>query len=172
MIDDLFCIPVFAVIVIILLIYASYVCGYKKCEIGMMHGFWQTSAEFNKEAGLQLFTVYIGNCKNGSYPAYLLMVESDDDQTVLINEPVNFTLKETVVCKLKQTTHREFVIRFDSLESELLPQTMQLKFYPQTGKIIMMDNKKVYAALFKNAILSEMERIKEEKNKSNNTPTS
>ncbi len=80
------------------------------------------------------------------------MIEDDAEQTILINEAVTFTLSESLVCKLKQSDKREFTLRFDSLESDLLPQVLQFKFYPQTGKIMLMDNKKVYAALFKNAI--------------------
>ena len=64
------------VLVIITFILIAYYYGQYNTEFSMLRGFWETSGEFNKEAGLQIFSFYIGDCKNGKYPAYLLMIDS------------------------------------------------------------------------------------------------
>jgi hypothetical protein len=134
-----------------------------------LQGFWQTNASFNEEAGLYMFTIYIGKKMGCNYPAYLFMISGDDEQTVLINEPTTLNLRESMRSMLGFHDYREFTLNFNDTPEleELLPKTLQLRFYPQTGKIMMVDDKKIYAVLFKNSILSEMERIKEGDNEKN-----
>ena len=61
-----------------------------------------------------------------------------------------------------------FILRFKKLESDILPSIMKMRFYPQNGKILLLDHDKIYAMFFKNPVLSELDRIKkcdEKKNK-------
>lgn len=162
---DLLCSYAFPMFMVLLMCIISFTYGAKKCETDMLRGFWQTNAEFNQEAAIHTFTMYIGDYKDGKYTAYLLMIENDDEGTVLVNEPVSFVLVEDLMTTFKSQPYREFVLRFDSIETDIIPQTLQFKFYPQTGKIMLMDSKKIYGAFFKNAVLSEMDRIKEERAK-------
>ena len=150
------------VILSIILIFIAYQIGRTRCEMSMLQGFWESNPEFNKEAGLDTFTFYIGDKCSNKYPSYLLMVESCAEQTILINEPTTFTLNESFI-NFSYDDYREFKIKFNNLETQLLPSLLTMKFYPHTCKIVLYNHKKIYAVFFKNLVLSEMERIKNEK---------
>lgn len=146
------------VLVIIAFILIAYYYGQYSTEFNMLRGFWETCGEFNKEAGLQIFSFYIGDQKNGKYPAYLLMIDSA--QNMLINEPVHFDLSNTH--GLKTDGCRKMKMKFVNIETDILPNTIDVKFYPETCKLVLSDAKKIYAVFFKNPVLSEMERINSE----------
>lgn len=149
------------VLVIILLVVSYYMGGYMT-EMNTLGGFWETNAEFNLESGLSAFTFYIGDKRNGEYSSYLLMMKDD---TILINEPLVFTITGRYDMF---KDYREFILRFKKLESDILPSIMKMRFYPQNGKILLLDHDKIYAMFFKNPVLSELDRIKkcdEKKNK-------
>jgi hypothetical protein len=152
------------VVLSIILIFIAYQIGKTRGEMSMLQGFWESNPEFNKEAGLDTFTFYIGDKCNNKYPSYLLMIESGNEQTILINEPTTFILEETFMNF--SYDYREFKLKFNNLETSLLPSVLTMKFYPHTCKIVLYDHKKIYAVFFKNLVLSEMERIKNEKNNS------
>lgn len=153
------------VIIIIIFIFGSYRYGQNASQMEMLHGFWETNSEFNKEAGLQMFTFYIGKKYNNKYQAYLLMVESGDDQKLLINEPISFKILESYMDIFSNSECREMILRFHNLETSLIPNVLKIRFYPHTSKIVLSDDKKIYAVFFKNPVLSEMEHIMTEKNK-------
>lgn len=154
---------ILVVVILIILMFSAYRCGQNRCEMDFLQGFWESNTEFNKESGIQSFTLYIGDKCNGRYPAYLLMVESGNEQTLLINEPTSFTLSEPYINTFSRNECKEMYLRFENMETDLLPCVMTMKFYPQTCKIVLADHKKIYAVFFKNPVLSEMERIKKEK---------
>ena len=154
-------------LIFLVMLIVAYAQGTRQCQVSMLRGFWEASSEFCDESGLQLFSVYIGKSRNNVYPCYFLMVDSED--TILINEPSCFTLKEPLSNLTTTGDCREFYATFDNLETDLLPNVMKLKYYPQTSKIIFSDESKIYAALFKNPVLSELERISKE---SSNEPIS
>ena len=150
------------VVLSIILIFIAYQIGRTRGEMSMLQGFWESNPEFNKEAGLDTFTFYIGDKCSNKYPSYLLMVESGAEQTILINEPTTFTLNESFI-NFSYNDYMEFKIKFNNLETQLLPSILTMKFYPHTCKIVLYNHKKIYAVFFKNLVLSEMERIKNEK---------
>ena len=168
------------VVLSILLIFITYQIGRNSGDMRMLQGFWESNLEFNKEAGLDTFTFYIGDKCSNNYPSYLLMIESGAEQTILINEPTTFTLNDSFM-NFSYDDYREFKIKFNNLETQLLPSVLTMKFYPHTCKIVLYNNKKIYAVFFKNLVLSEMERIKNESancstknqnhNKNNNNDT-
>ena len=155
------------VIIIIIFIFGSYRYGQNVTQMEMLHGFWESNSEFNKEAGLQMFTFYIGAKSDNKYQAYLLMVESGDEQNLLINEPVSFKLLESYIDIISNNECREMVLKFSNLENTLIPNVVTMRFYPRTCKIVLSDHKKIYAVFFKNPVLSEMEHIAGEKDQKN-----
>ena len=144
------------IIVSIILIIGSYFYGRYNTELSMLRGFWETNDEFNDEAGLHSFCFYVGDQKKGKYPSYLLMV--DNENNVLINEPVQFTISNTI----NLLCNKPMKIKFCELETKLMPKNINFTFYPQTCKIVLSDAKKIYAVFFKNPALSELERINNE----------
>ena len=146
------------ILIVILVGMSSYVYGCRTTEMSHLKGFWETNNEFNEEAGLHLFSMYIGDNTWKGYQSYLLMIEDEEDKTILVNEPVEFQLRYR--CSSEGGECREFDVVFKDLETELMPKKMSMKYYPSTCKIVLCDGGKVYAVFFKNPVLSEFERIK------------
>ena len=144
--------------------------GYSNCEFNNLRGFWQSPNEFNAEAGIKLFTMYIGEYRNGSYPVYILMV--DDDEKILINSPTTMCLNQTITNKCSLKKHKEFNCKFADLDSEFMPNDIILQYYPRSGKLIFsgIGDDTIYGCLFKNPMLTEMDLIKDEIKKES-TPT-
>jgi hypothetical protein len=151
-----------ASITVILLIYIAYLCGCRSIESSYLQGFWETNSEFNSEAGLQLFSMYIGEPSGAEYPSYILMIEEGDDQTILINEPLVFNLSESILNKFSYGGCREYKMTLKNLETQMLPHVLKMRYYPSTCKIVLSDHKQVYAVFFKNPVISELEQIKKE----------
>lgn len=149
-----------AIFIVIVLIYVSYKYGYHKSGMDLLTGFWESDTGFNKEAGINSFTFYIGEKTAGQYPAYLLMIESGEPNKFLINEPVSLTMEEPIKNILSCVDYREFYICFHEIESNLIPKKIMARFYPHSGKLVLSHNNKIYGVLFKNLILTEMENIK------------
>ena len=158
------------IICMIIILYLTYSYGYNCSDMNNIHGFWNSTAEFNKTAGLHLFSIYIGNKDNGTYSSYILMIEDDVDRHILVNEPVHFNLSSgyTNAYGLLSTECREFKMIFNDIETTLLPKYLTMRYYPSTCKIILFDDLKVYAVLYKNPELSELEKISNERDKDSN----
>ena len=148
------------IVIIIMVIYTAYRYGCRSTETSQLQGFWETNNEFNKEAGLHIFSMFIGIPVCGVYSAYLLMIEDRSDQTILINEPIKFNI--SALDMYTNGDCREFNIIFTELETNLLPRKLSVRYYPNTCKIVLYNQTKVYAVFFKNPVLSELERIKSE----------
>ena len=124
-------------------------------SMSLIRGFWESSDDFNDESGLTIFSIYIGEIKNDIYPIYILMVDSDEK--ILINTPAELKLK-----KIKfNNDYIEFNANICNLQSDFLPNFVNFKFYPRSGKILMTDNETVLGCLFKNPVLTEMDLIKD-----------
>ena len=149
-----------AIFVVIVLIYVSYRYGHHKSGIDLLTGFWESDTGFNKESGINSFTFYIGEKISGQYPAYLLMIESGEPNKFLINEPISLTIEEPLTNILSRVDYREFYMCFHEMESGLIPKKIMARIYPQSGKLVLSHNNKIYGVLFKNLILTEMENIK------------
>ncbi len=145
-------------ILLILLIsnYYSYQVGKYNNELTNLRGFWETDIEFNKESGIKIFTIYIGQYKNSSYPVYLLMIDTEDN--ILVNTPSSMELKYS----LSGDSYYEFNVKFDKLKSDFLPNKLIIKYYPNSSKIILYNKNIIYGCLFKNLVLSDVDLIKEE----------
>jgi len=154
-------------VIVIILIILSYKVGQRTTETGLLQGFWETDDEFNSESGLHSFTFYIGDKQEEKYNSYILMVETETN--ILINEPVTFNLTESYIDALPFQEYRTYYIKFNNLETNLIPESVSMKHYPKTGKLILYNHNKVYAVFFKNAFLTEMDAAKKETDGKNNT---
>jgi hypothetical protein len=155
--------PIVLVIIIIIFLIGmlvSYKYGRCNAEGEMLRGFYESNKDFNDEAGISSFTFYIGDCTNGTYNAYLLMIGNDEEK-ILINSPTEMTL--TTVWNYGDD-HYEYTASFTDLNSEFIPNNVLLKHYIKSGKIILSDSSDtIYGCLFKNPVLTELDLIKEEK---------
>lgn len=169
--------PNIIITVIILLFLISIVGSYNyskyNTEISLINGFYEASSDFCDESNIQSFAFYIGNYCKGSYKTYLLMI-SNDDEKILINAPCIMTLSNRFYNKFYNTIdHYEFNAHFSGLDSDFIPNDIKVKFYPRSGKIILLgcDNI-VYGCLFKNSILTEIDIIKSSKSNVSYKPDS
>jgi hypothetical protein len=147
------------IIVLIISTYCAYNAGKYNSEMSNLRGFWETDKTFNDESGLMVFTIYIGKYKNGSYPVYLLMVDSDEN--ILINDPTQMKLSQSKV-NTSVDYYREFNVCFSDLNSELMPNNIMLKYHSKSSKIILYSDDTIYGCLFKNPVLSDIDLIKDE----------
>jgi hypothetical protein len=162
--------PIVLVIIIILFLIVmlvSYKYGRCNAESEMLRGFYESNKEFTDEAGISSFTFYIGDCINGKYKVYRLMIGNDDEK-ILINSPTEMSLATIWnYCD----DHYEYTASFTDLNSEFIPNNVLLKHYIRSGKIILSDESDtIYGCLFKNPVLTELDLIKEEKSHMNSLP--
>ena len=160
------CINHISFIICILFIIIFYFYGLYNQQIKQFSGFYESDNKFNEESGISLFSFYINNNCNYNYNGYLLMVSNDN--IPLINEKVDFCISSNlyhnmndILCKGRNL---KFNIKFNNLETNLIPNNLYMDFYPITNKLILYDNTKIYAVFFKNPVLSEIEQISKEKN--------
>lgn len=130
----------------------------------MLTGFWEADKSFSREAGLSVFSFYLGDPDvYGHRPCYILVV--DDEETIIMNEPTTGALSQQWGSLqnwniFNDLNPKEYDLKFKKLESDFFPSTMCLSYYPTTGKIILYNKETVYAVLYKNPVLSEISVIK------------
>lgn len=148
------------IILLILLIPLTYCMGDYNSVMCNLKGFWSTPEDFNKEADISSFSLYIGDKRNNVYVGYLLMI--GDNNNIIINEPIEFCLNNTPQNIMSRD--KIFTLVFTDKETKLLPSVLTFKYSCTSGKITLCDSKKVYAIFFKNNVVTELERIKYETN--------
>jgi hypothetical protein len=161
---------VIVIVIIILCSYQIYGLAANRFSNQMLHGFWEADKSFCNESGLSMFSIYIGaqdySCVR---PCYILAIQDDD--TIILNEPTTITLSKPWSSILSQTLDPiEYNVSFADIKSEFFPQHQQMSYYVATNKIILYKKDTVFAVLYKNPVLSEISKIKDSKNKSDDIP--
>lgn len=158
------------VIFYIIIMVLSYFFGKYNYMDKNISGFYETNNDFNIESGIKSMTFYIKSKIFLRYSGYILMISNTGD--IVINEPVNFTLKP---CFNKMTkdllknnccvsndsntqTKFTFILKFKNIETTLIPPVLNIEYYPSTHKIILYDKDKLYAFMYKNPIISELDK--------------
>ena len=139
----------FLVILILVITFLSFNFGLYMSKINNINGFWVCSEDFNKEAELDNFIIYIGkyDIKTNGFPSYILMV--DDENHILINTPIN----------IKITLHgfnlNKFNIHFVDLNSEFLSNNLVCTY--NGSKLELYKDDTIYGCMYKNNELSNLE---------------
>ena len=149
------------ILIAFVLVSTSYGYGKRSSDMSLIHGFYEASSDFCKESCIKSFTFYIGKYNNGAYKTYLLMIGNTDDK-ILINSPSSMILTSSPINAFYSDDDcYEYKAVFPELESDFIPKTLILKFYPKSNKIILCSkNDVIYGCLFKNCILTEIDIIK------------
>lgn len=152
---------IITLIIALSLVSVSYCYGKHSSDISLIHGFYEASLDFCKESCIKSFTFYIGDCNNGSYNTYLLMIGNIDDK-ILINSPSSMILTRPLLnIFYSDDDCYEYNAFFPDLDTDFIPKNLVLKFYPKSSKIILCGKDNIiYGCLFKNCILTEMDIIK------------
>jgi len=152
----------FEIIVVILVILILYIVSSCYIYTKLIGGFYEADDEYLEEAGIDNFSIYIDDCTSNERSCYILM---SSGATTVINEPT--------IAKLSQHFHWSsdlskpvyFDVEFDMSDEVVnsFPNKQQIKFYPNTGKMVLFNDETIYAVLYKNAVLSELKQIVSEK---------
>ena len=144
---------VVVIFIIVILINTAYEYGKTYTDFNNLRGVYQSSSDFNKEANLGEFILYLSGGSN--FNAYILIIDNVGD--VLVNESCSVNICK----KMHDCECCIYDVEFKQLESEYIPSNLTMKYYIRSGKIILNDSNKIYGCLFKNAELTEYDYIKD-----------
>lgn len=158
--------------IIILCSYQIYGFSMNQISNQMITGFWEADKSFCNESGLSMFSIYIGERDyRGGRPCYVLAIQDDD--TIILNEPTTITLSKPWLGILSHNLDPiEYNVSFADVKSEFFPRDQQMSYYVATNKIILYKKDTVFAVLYKNPVLSEINKIKDSKNEPDAVPCS
>jgi hypothetical protein len=141
----------FLVILILIIAFLAYNTGYYMNRINNINGFWVCSEDFNKNAELDNFIIYIGkyDIKTNGFPSYILMI--DNENHILINTPISIKIK------LNSFSLQKFNINFVDLNSEFLSNKLACTF--NGTKLELFKGDTLYGCLYKNNELSQLTNI-------------
>lgn len=158
-------INIYAIVIIILIIYIFFENTSGKIYNKLLYGFYEADESFCEESGIDTFCIYIDDKKNddGVFPCYILM-KSDD--TLIINEPTTVKMTQNWSWSSDPTNPIYFDVEFDNSEETLVifPNYQKLRFYPNIGKIVLYNEDTVYGVLYKNGSTTELKHIQENEN--------
>ena len=139
------------VIILLLFIILIYNCGVYFTKINNISGFWECDTDFNNDAELKSFIIYISpyDIKTNVFASYILMVDYEDK--ILINTPIDIKFSFNKLNDLFT-----FNIDFIDLNSEFLPNKLKCKL--ENGKFILSDKDTIYGCFYKNNVLSDLQK--------------
>ena len=125
-----------------------------------MKGFWKGDADFNDQAGVELFLIYMGESSalSSSRPGYILIKNSDG---IIINNAVEFKLSGGKSINPGLSSCREYAVTIDWLGEEdysFFPSEQEMYYYPENGKIVFFADDQVHAILYKDNSISDITR--------------
>jgi hypothetical protein len=159
------------IIIVIIILCASQIYSVATSRISnqMLTGFWEADKSFCREAGLSMFSIYMGDSDfSGVRPCYVLAVQDDD--TIILNEPTTISLSKPWFGIFSYSLDPiEYNIAFTDIKSEFFPDVQQMSYYVMSNKIILYKKDTVFAVLYKNPVLSELNKIEESTKKEEST---
>jgi hypothetical protein len=160
------------IVIIILCSYQIYGLAMRQISNQMMTGFWEADKSFCNESGLSMFSIYIGEQDYRDVrPCYVLAIQDDD--TIILNEPTTIILSKPWSGILSHNLDPiEYNVSFADIKSDFFPRDQQMSYYVATNKLILYKKDTVFAVLYKNPILSEINKIKDSKNEPESVPCS
>ena len=152
------------IIIVLSFIYIILVLNTRNTESTLLTGFWRASSEFCQNADLDLFLVYLGECNSKIShvrPGYIIVKNADG---LIINDPVEITLTGGLSPNPTISAGRSFNMSIDWLDentdySSFFPSEQSLNYYPDCGKLVLSDDTKVYAVLYKDHAISDITRV-------------
>jgi hypothetical protein len=151
------------IIITILCSYQIYGIATNRISDQLLTGFWEADKSFCDESGLSMFSIYIGDSENScTRTCYVLAIQDDD--TIILNEPSTITYFKPWSGLLSSNLDPiEYNVSFSDIKSEFFPSHQKMSYYVTTSKIILYKKDIVFAVLYKNPVLSELNKIKESK---------
>jgi hypothetical protein len=146
------------VILIFLFLFVVVVFNTRSTENNLLTGFWKGSDDFTKQAGIDLFLVYIGGGSTMSCvrPGYILI---KNNEGLIINNPVEFTFSCGKSINPRMCSCREYIINIDWLGEDsydFFPSEQELYYYPCNGKLVFSSEDQIHAILYKDNNISDI----------------
>ena len=148
-------------ILILLFILILLIFNSRSLESSLITGFWKADADFCNNAELELFLVYFGEGSSisSNRPGYIIAQNSTG---LIMNNPVNFSLSGGHSIKPGLSKYREYKVYIDWIDEEgyddYFPSEQILTYYPDCGKIVFSKDDTVYAVLYKDHVISDINR--------------
>ena len=159
-------INIFAFIIFILIALIAYMQLTKhKIFDQLVSGFYESDQSFLQESGVDLFCIYIDNEVLNGYRSCYVLAKKDND--IIINEPTSIKLTQKTT-DYNVDKPKCFAVKFLDITDEIIeifPKNQTMKYYPLTGKIILMNRDEVTFVGYKNGINTEMKSVINENKK-------
>jgi hypothetical protein len=142
------------IVIIIILIFYSRILEYKQ-----LTGFWKASNDYCKSANLELFLIYFspGYYKRNVY----ILIKSEDG--VIVNDMAEIDLIPSITTIFNPIINKEFKyninikwINENEIDNEDFPSEQELILYPYDNKLILNNDDKIFAILYKDNIMSDI----------------
>jgi len=142
------------IVIIIILIFYSRIIEYKQ-----LTGFWKASNDYCKSANLDLFVLYIspGYYNRNVY----ILIKSEDG--VIVNDMAELTLKPKISSFINPFINQEFKYDIDikwlnenDIDGDDFPSEQELTLYPYMNKLILSNDDKIFAILYKDGIMGDI----------------
>ena len=131
----------------------------------MIPGFYTAPPEFCAGAGLDSFLMYIGEKPliGKTRKGYILATQGNK---MIINSPVelciswNWLSKNNWLIMLRHSSPIDGILRFKE-EIKGIPKQLIVLAYPTYGKLVLSDEKTIYATLYRDAQITEKITMKQ-----------
>jgi len=161
-------IGIFSIVILLYIIIIYY--NFKTIDT-LLTGFWLTPPDFNVEAGLDFFGIFIGESSYfSSYRPCYILIQRDGE--IFLNEPTELYISwdwfnlSNWNTNINYNTPKYGIVKFNLDSSSAFPSYQKIEIYPTIGKMILYYNDTIYAVLYKNPELSEatlVNQIKDDK---------
>ena len=121
---------------------------YKTFFIPNLQGMWECSSEFCQNSGLKSMLLFFGDRESlfNGYSGYII---AEDDSGLILNNKITIYMWYIPTFK-KYDRWSVTISGLDEDEKKMFPSSQSLYYYPDLGKIVMADDKKVTALFYKN----------------------
>jgi hypothetical protein len=146
------------VIWLLLVLFLVMVFNTRNIERQLLSGFWTANQSFLDNAGLTALMLYVDEPKSNwsnEYTGYLIMINSSG---ILINDPVVLSLNEITYTGYTRMhlDERKYELTIKGISYNFFPKKQYLIYNPLKGKLVLENNDKVYAILYKDTASSNL----------------
>ena len=147
---------IYGIIVVCIIILCAVASILTRNEIynNILTGYWKSDTDFLEKNNISLFSIAIGPPVKSSRHIYILM--NDMNNNVIIND--NNTMKLTSKSWDPFSRKKLYNVSFENeIEDDVMPRALSMIFEPQNGFFTLYDKDIVYAEMYKDNELSDLE---------------
>lgn len=151
---------IYGIIIICILVLCILINAISKNDIysDLLTGYWKSDTDFLEKNNISFFSMAIGPCTGSSRNVYMVM--KDANNNTILNED-NIMIIKTSIFQSHNIFFRKKIydISFDhDIGDDVIPSKLNMIFEPVTGFLTMYDEDIVYAEMYKDNELSDLEQ--------------